>query len=313
MIIPEIPGSLNLRHPEACAALEQAAGRGRDGAPRHTRSRFHVRRRTTRAVARRDGRARGAVPHRRGRRRPAVTGAQGARARARADAGDQPRDGPAPRRSRRRGRRARLPRRRRRPVHGRPSTRAAAGRAVPVPQREPGRSLRRARATSRSSSPTARSSACRSGSGSRPAGRPGRSPRTRATTPGSTSRSATVRCWSPTRAVTATRSSARDSRSRCATRASCATCCEATTGAGPHSATTARSGRERMRRLRFIANTVAITEAEDADNRDARRAKWGELLGPTHARSCWSSGLRRTGDRSGRFLRRRTPRRGPRP
>ena len=35
--------------------------------------------------------------------------------------------------------------------------------------------------------------------------------------------------------------------------------------------------RERMRRLRFIANTVAIAEAEDADNRDARRAKWGEL------------------------------------
>ena len=36
--------------------------------------------------------------------------------------------------------------------------------------------------------------------------------------------------------------------------------------------------RERMRRLRFIANTVAITEAEDADNHDARRAKWGELM-----------------------------------
>jgi 2-polyprenyl-6-methoxyphenol hydroxylase-like FAD-dependent oxidoreductase len=35
--------------------------------------------------------------------------------------------------------------------------------------------------------------------------------------------------------------------------------------------------RERMRRLRFIANTVAIAEAEDADNREARRAKWGEL------------------------------------
>ena len=36
--------------------------------------------------------------------------------------------------------------------------------------------------------------------------------------------------------------------------------------------------RERLRRLRFIANTVAIAEVEDADNRDARRAKWGELL-----------------------------------
>jgi 2-polyprenyl-6-methoxyphenol hydroxylase-like FAD-dependent oxidoreductase len=34
---------------------------------------------------------------------------------------------------------------------------------------------------------------------------------------------------------------------------------------------------ERMRRLRFVANTVAITEAEDADNREARRTKWGEL------------------------------------
>jgi len=34
---------------------------------------------------------------------------------------------------------------------------------------------------------------------------------------------------------------------------------------------------ERMRRLRFIANTIAIAEAEDADNREARRAKWGAL------------------------------------
>ena len=37
--------------------------------------------------------------------------------------------------------------------------------------------------------------------------------------------------------------------------------------------------RERMRRLRFIANTVAITEAEDGENREARRRKWGELIG----------------------------------
>jgi 2-polyprenyl-6-methoxyphenol hydroxylase-like FAD-dependent oxidoreductase len=37
--------------------------------------------------------------------------------------------------------------------------------------------------------------------------------------------------------------------------------------------------KERMRRLRFVADTVAITEAEDADNRDARRAKWEELMG----------------------------------
>jgi hypothetical protein len=36
--------------------------------------------------------------------------------------------------------------------------------------------------------------------------------------------------------------------------------------------------RERMRRLRFIANTLAIVEAEDADNREARRVKWGELM-----------------------------------
>jgi 2-polyprenyl-6-methoxyphenol hydroxylase-like FAD-dependent oxidoreductase len=36
--------------------------------------------------------------------------------------------------------------------------------------------------------------------------------------------------------------------------------------------------RERMRRLRFCANTVAIIEAEDADNREARRAKWAELI-----------------------------------
>jgi menaquinone-9 beta-reductase len=36
--------------------------------------------------------------------------------------------------------------------------------------------------------------------------------------------------------------------------------------------------RERMRRLRFISDTVAITEAEAADNHEARRAKWGELM-----------------------------------
>jgi hypothetical protein len=36
--------------------------------------------------------------------------------------------------------------------------------------------------------------------------------------------------------------------------------------------------RERLRRLRFIANSVAIAEVEDTDNRDARRAKWGELM-----------------------------------
>jgi 2-polyprenyl-6-methoxyphenol hydroxylase-like FAD-dependent oxidoreductase len=35
---------------------------------------------------------------------------------------------------------------------------------------------------------------------------------------------------------------------------------------------------ERLRRLRFIANTVAITEAEDAENHEARRAKWAELM-----------------------------------
>ena len=40
----------------------------------------------------------------------------------------------------------------------------------------------------------------------------------------------------------------------------------------------AEERRERLRRLRFIANTVSITEAEDADNRDARREKWGELM-----------------------------------
>ena len=36
--------------------------------------------------------------------------------------------------------------------------------------------------------------------------------------------------------------------------------------------------RERMRRVRFISDTLAITEAEHADNREARRAKWGELM-----------------------------------
>jgi 2-polyprenyl-6-methoxyphenol hydroxylase-like FAD-dependent oxidoreductase len=36
--------------------------------------------------------------------------------------------------------------------------------------------------------------------------------------------------------------------------------------------------RERMRRLRFIASCIAIVEAEDADNREARRQKWGELF-----------------------------------
>jgi 2-polyprenyl-6-methoxyphenol hydroxylase-like FAD-dependent oxidoreductase len=41
----------------------------------------------------------------------------------------------------------------------------------------------------------------------------------------------------------------------------------------------AEERRERMKRLRFCANTVAIVEAEDADNREARRQKWGELMG----------------------------------
>jgi len=35
--------------------------------------------------------------------------------------------------------------------------------------------------------------------------------------------------------------------------------------------------RDRMQRLRFIANTVAIVEAEQAENREARRQKWGEM------------------------------------
>jgi hypothetical protein len=34
---------------------------------------------------------------------------------------------------------------------------------------------------------------------------------------------------------------------------------------------------ERMRRLRFIADSVAIAEVEDADNRESRRAKWRDL------------------------------------
>jgi 2-polyprenyl-6-methoxyphenol hydroxylase-like FAD-dependent oxidoreductase len=36
--------------------------------------------------------------------------------------------------------------------------------------------------------------------------------------------------------------------------------------------------KERMRRLRFIANTLAIVEVEPATNREARRRKWGELM-----------------------------------
>lgn len=40
----------------------------------------------------------------------------------------------------------------------------------------------------------------------------------------------------------------------------------------------AEERRERLRRLRFIANSVAIVEAEDADNREARRQLWGELF-----------------------------------
>jgi 2-polyprenyl-6-methoxyphenol hydroxylase-like FAD-dependent oxidoreductase len=40
----------------------------------------------------------------------------------------------------------------------------------------------------------------------------------------------------------------------------------------------AEERRERMRRLRFIANSIAIVEVEDADNREARRAKWAELF-----------------------------------
>ena len=41
-----------------------------------------------------------------------------------------------------------------------------------------------------------------------------------------------------------------------------------------------RKGRreKRLRRLRFIASLFAAVEAEDADNREARRMKWGEIF-----------------------------------
>ena len=67
-------------------------------------------------------------------------------------------------------------------------------RVVPVPRREPTPTGSWARATSRSSSPNARSNACRSGRSSPQAGRPVRSPRIPATTPGSTAPTATARC-----------------------------------------------------------------------------------------------------------------------
>ena len=71
--------------------------------------------------------------------------------------------------------------------------------------------------------------------------------------------------------------------------------------------------KERMRRLRFIANTVAITEAEDADNREARRAKWGELMATDErAFLVLAERLRRARDRTGRGIRRRAARDGAR-
>ena len=63
-----------------------------------------------------------------------------------------------------------------------------------------------------------------------------------------------------------------------------ATCCAATTGAPAAFGDYGEERTERLRRLRFIANTVAITEAEDADNRDARRAEVGRAPGHRPAR-----------------------------
>ena len=120
MMIPDVPGSLNLRHPEACARRSSSPPQARARrCCRGTRdARLHLGAEPT--VRWRDGGREHEVQcaHRRRRRRAAVTGPQSARARARAGAGDQPRDGTAPRRSRGRRRRARLPCRRRRPVHG---------------------------------------------------------------------------------------------------------------------------------------------------------------------------------------------------
>ena len=195
MMIPDIPGSLNLRHPEACGALEHAARAAGATVHRGTRDvdfTFGTEPRVRWRGRRR--RARGADAHHRRRRRPAVTGsAKRSGSKLQTGAGDQPRDRNAPRGSRGRGRRTRLPRRRRRPVHGDlPPEGRAARRAYLFPSSaESDRYV--GRATSRSSSPIVRSSASRSASGSRPAGRRARSPRTPATTPGSTSRSATAR------------------------------------------------------------------------------------------------------------------------
>ncbi len=135
-----------------------------------------------------------------------------------------------------------------------------------------------ARATSTSSSPTARSSAFPSASGSRPGVPRAPSPPIRATTPGSTNRTETARCSSATPAATATRSSARACRSRCATRVSVRDVLRGDDWSRAAFGDYGEERRERMRRLRFIADTLAITEAEHADNREARRAKWGELM-----------------------------------
>ena len=66
----------------------------------------------------------------------------------------------------------------------------------------------------------------------------------------------------------------------------------------------------RMERLRFIADVLAVAQAEDADNRvrpahDVRRADGGRR---SSARSGHAGRVRRTRDRSGRVARPRNPR-----
>ena len=78
----------------------------------------------------------------------------------------------------------------------------------------------------------------------------------------------------------------------------------------PRSRRTARSVSARMERLRFIADILAVAQAEDADNRSARRAMLAEKMAAdgSSARSRSCRRVRRTRDHSERAARPRNPR-----
>ena len=83
--------------------------------------------------------------------------------------------------------------------------------------------------------------------------------------------------WATPRGTT-TRSWVKGCRSPCATRGSCAISCSMARERPRRSRAYGAERMQRMERLRLIADIVAAAQAEDADNRQARRAFAGERL-----------------------------------